>query len=250
LTEPPFAVLLAAACVAAAAVGFLKTSIGGGIGLVLAPTLTLVLPAPVVLALLAPLMNLADPVSLRYYWGRWDGRQLRVLIPATVAGIVVGAWLLALLSETGIKRAIGGVALAFALVQLAASGRDRPLLGASPHWSIGAVTGLVAGASSSVAHLGGSVLWLYLLATGATPAVMVGTSVALIAVSNLVKLLAYWRIGFLTWDILLVSLLASPLLVAGGWLGYRVNRRLPRRAFELVVVAIAIAGSLRLLLGS
>ena len=36
--------------------GFLKTAVGGGIGLVLTPTLSLVLPAPTVLALIAPLM--------------------------------------------------------------------------------------------------------------------------------------------------------------------------------------------------
>jgi uncharacterized membrane protein YfcA len=78
---------------------------------------------------------------------------------------------------------------------------------------------------------------------------MVGTSAALVAVSNLVKLLAYWRIGFLTAPILLAAVLAIPSLAAGSWLGYRVNRWLPRRAFELAILTIAIAGALRLLAG-
>jgi uncharacterized membrane protein YfcA len=62
-----------------------------------------------------------------------------------------------------------------------------------------------------------------------------------------VKLLGYWRIGFLTRDILLSALLSLPWLVLGVWLGYRVNRVLPRRAFELAIVGIALAGAARLL---
>jgi hypothetical protein len=34
----------------------------------------------------------------------------------------------------------------------------------------------------------------------------------------------------------------------GSWLGYRLNARLPRRAFALTLVAIALAGALRRLL--
>lgn len=59
---------------------------------------------------------------------------------------------------------------------------------------------------------------------------------------------ASWRIGFVDGRILLAALAMTPVLVAGAWLGVRANRRLPRRAFELILVAIAIAGSLRLLL--
>jgi len=37
-------------------------------------------------------------------------------------------------------------------------------------------------------------------------------------------------------------------LLLGAWLGYRLNQVLPRRAFELSLLTIAIAGALRLLL--
>jgi len=87
VSMPDFPTLLGAALV----VGFLRTSVGGGIGFALAPTLTLVLPAPVVLALIAPLMNLSDPFVLRYFWRRWDAGQLRVLLPTMLAGVVLGA---------------------------------------------------------------------------------------------------------------------------------------------------------------
>ena len=85
---------MGAACVAALVVGFLRTSVGGGIGLVLTPTLSLVLPPSVVLAMIAPLMNLSDPLALRYYWRPWDRRQLVLLrsrIAPSVHPFTVGA---------------------------------------------------------------------------------------------------------------------------------------------------------------
>ena len=248
MTEPAFDTLLIAASVAAVVVGFLKTSVGGGIGLVLTPTLSLVLPPPVVLAVIAPLMTLSDPITLRYYWRQWDRRELVVLLPTTLGGVLVGTWVLSLLSELALRRVIGGGALVFAIVQLVAWMQRRPPAERMA-WPAGAAFGLVAGVASAVAHSGGVVLGLYLLAKRLTPAGIVATTGALVAVSNLLKIAGYWHIGFLDQPILLAALLAVPLLALGSWVGYRVNQRLPRRAFALVLIGIAMLGSLRLLLG-
>ncbi|HSE04558.1 MAG TPA: hypothetical protein VLK35_10450 [Methylomirabilota bacterium] len=48
--------------------------------------------------------------------------------------------------------------------------------------------------------------------------------------------------------LLLATMAATPLLYFGSWLGYRLNARLPRRAFALTLIAIALAGAVRLLL--
>jgi uncharacterized membrane protein YfcA len=241
---------VAAACGAALVVGFLRTSVGGGIGLVLTPTLSLVLPPSVVLAMIAPLMNLSDPLVLRYYWRQWDRRQLALLLPAMMAGVVVGTWALSQLSEYWLGKAIGALALGFGLLQLVLTGRNQRLLSARPHWGAGAAAGLTAGVASTVAHSGGVVVSIYLLNVHLTKAAMLATGNALYILPNVLKLAGYWSIGFLTVPIIQAAALAVPLLFAGAWLGYRVNQRLPRRAFELVLVVIAIAGALRLLLRS
>ncbi|MBI2493529.1 MAG: hypothetical protein HYV94_15735, partial [Candidatus Rokubacteria bacterium] len=84
--------------------------------------------------------------------------------------------------------------------------------------------GLVAGVASTVAHAGGVVLGPFLVSLGLSNAAVVATANAVVAVS---------QIGFLTGPILLSSVLALPCLFLGTWLGYRANRRLPRRWFEL-----------------
>lgn len=245
---PSFGLLLVVAGVAAFVVGFLRTSIGAGVGLALTPTLSLLLPAPVVLALITPMINLSDPIALRFYWRRWDARQLRLLLPASVAGVALGTWALAQLSEFWLGKAIGAFALAFGLLQAVLIVRRTALFGAAPPRAAGVVAGLVSGVSSVVSHSGGVILGLYLVGLGLPTAVVIGTGTAVVTIANLFKFLGYWRIGFLTPEILLAALLSLPWLALGAWVGYRVNRVLPRRAFELAIVAIALAGGVRLLL--
>ena len=234
--------------VAAFVVGFLKTSVSAGTGLVLTSTLSLVLPAPLVLGLISPLMLMSDPIAMRFYWRQWDTRQLWLLVPASSVGMLAGTWALTLLSELWLRRTIGLVALGLALLQLAVTGRARPLFGERPHWLIGVIVGVVTGIASIIAHSGGIVSALYLLGAGLAPAPLIATVNAVYALTNLVKVVLYWKIGFLTQLALMTDLLALPIVLLGGWLGYRLNRVLPRRAFELIILAIAIAGALRLLL--
>ena len=120
-----------------------------------------------------------------------------------------------------LARTIGAVALLFAVTQLALSLRRPAPPGAPPPWPVGVGAGFVMGVASMVARSGGVVLNLYLLAL---------------------------LVGFLTGSIMLAAVLVIPLLAVGAWLGVRVGRRLPRHAFELTLIGIAIVGAVRLLL--
>ena len=247
MTDPSLPLLAAVAAGAALAVGVLKTSVGGGIGLALTPLLTLVLPASAVLGLLTIMLSLSDPLSLYYYWRRWDGRQLRLLLPGVLVGILVGGWLLAGQSEFALRRVVGASALVLALLQLALMLARRGPSAAGAPWPVGTGVGLLGGVASAVAHSGGTVIGPYLVGLGLSNAAVVGTGSAVVAVSNMLKLGTYWQIGFVTGRLVLLALVTTPLLYLGAWLGYRLNAVLPRRLFALLLIAIAIVGSLRLL---
>jgi hypothetical protein len=106
----------------------------------------------------------------------------------------------------------------------------------------------MSGIASVIAHSGGIIATPYLAARGLSNAQVVGTYTPIQAVANVVKIAAYWGIGFLDGRLIVISLATLPLLYAGSWLGFRVNAWLPRRVFALAMIAIAVAGSLRLLL--
>ena len=213
------------------------------------PSFPALLAAAAAAALLAPLLNLSDPLTLGLYWRQWDARQLRVLLPSVLAGVVLGLGLLALLSEFWLKQTIGASVLAFVGVQLALRPRARTLFAGRPGAAVSAAFGLAAGVASSVAHSGGIVLGPYLIGLGLDNAAVVATANAIVAVTNVVKLGGYWAIGFLTGRILLAAVAALPLLALGTWVGWRLNRWLPRRWFEAALLALAVAGALRLLAG-
>jgi len=240
--------LVGLTCAAARVTGFLRNAVGGGIGLALTPLLTLVLPPQPVLAMIGLLLLLSDPISLWLYWRRWDGGEVRRLVPAMLVGIVLGGWLVAGLSATSLRQAIGGAALLFGSVRLAVMLRGGTPTAAPSSPPVAMGVGLTAGVASTVAHSGGVVLGLYLVGRPLTSAGIVATGTLAYAISDVVKVGTYAAIGWVTPPLLLATVAATPLLYLGSWLGYRLNARLPRRAFALTLVAIALTGALRLLL--
>lgn len=240
--------LVGIACAAALVTGFLRNAVGGGIGLALTPVLTIVLPPQPVLAMIGLLLLLSDPISLWLYWRRWDGAEARRLIPTMLVGIVLGGWLVAGLSATALRQVIGAAALLFGSAQLAVmlrGGTPSVAPSASP---VAMGVGLVAGVASTVAHSGGVVLGLYLVGRPLSSAGVVATGTLAYAISDVVKVGTYAAIGWVTPSLLLATVAATPFLYFGSWLGYRLNARLPRRAFALTLIVIALAGALRLLL--
>ena len=224
--------------------GFLRNAVGGGIGLALTPVLTSFLAPQPTLALIGLLLLLSDRISLWLYGRRWNAAEARRLVPAMLVGIGLGGWLVAGLSAAALRQGMGGAALLFGLVQLAIllRGRAPSAAPSAPPMAVGA------GVASTVAHSGGVVLGLYLVGRPLGSAGVVATGTLAYAISDVAKVGTYTAIGWVTVPLLLATLAATPFLYLGSWLGYRLNARLPRRAFAVTLIAIALAGAVRLLL--
>ena len=225
--------------------GFLRNAVGGGIGLALTPVLTSFLAPQPTLALIGLLLLLSDPISLWLYGRHWNAAEARRLVPAMLVGIGLGGWLVAGLSAAALRQGMGGAALLFGLVQLAIllRGRAPSAAPSAPPMAVGA------GVASTVAHSGGVVLGLYLVGRPLGSAGVVATGTLAYAISDVPKVGTYTAIGWVTAPLLLATVAATPFLYLGSWLGYRLNARLPRRAFALTLISIALAGAGRLLLG-
>ena len=246
MPEPPLATLAAATALAAFVTGLLRGSVGGGVGLALTPVLSLVLPAQSALGLTGFMLNLADPFILRHYWRQWNARQLRLILPTALVGILVGVWLISGMPDHSLRKVIGAVAVVLALLQLLFM---RARIHVGHHWGVGSGVGALTGIASAVANSGGVIMGPYLAGLGLSNAAVVATGAGALFTSNCLKVVSYWSIGFLTWRMVWLSLLASPLLYLGSRLGWRLNAYLPRRWFALALIAISAAGSIKLLLG-
>ena len=155
-----FSVLL----IGALLIGITKAGFGGGAGLIVGPMLMLVFPAKESLGMMLPLLFVCDVVSLFFYWRKWDKLNIAFIIPGAVVGIGIGSIFLGRFDDRILAKMIGITAIGFALLQILRHQlmqrkeqfRTQPWLGIL----VGAFTGFF----STVAHLGGVLTMMFLLA--------------------------------------------------------------------------------------
>ena len=87
ITDPYFYV---AAVPAVILFGIAKGGFGSGLGVLAVPLIAMVVPPVQAAAILLPILCVMDLVGLWAYRGKWILPELRILIPASLAGIAVG----------------------------------------------------------------------------------------------------------------------------------------------------------------
>src|SRR5512137_2172941 len=87
-------------------IGFSK---GGftALGAVLTPLLSLVLPnVALAVGIMLPMLMVGDVFVVYSYWGEWDGRLVRHMLPGAVVGVIFGTLLLAYLPANAMRWAL------------------------------------------------------------------------------------------------------------------------------------------------
>ena len=108
------------AIIAIAAIGsaVIKNGVGVGAGIFMLPFLALVLPAKFALGLGAPIMLVSDITGVVYYWKEWDKRELLLLLPPAVLGVILGASMIKLIPNELFRFWVGVFAIGFSSYQL------------------------------------------------------------------------------------------------------------------------------------
>jgi uncharacterized protein len=232
--------------------GFLIRTFGQGIGIILTPLLTLAFAPRFALGLLAFYSSLASLGMARQVWSKWDRKVTYAVLPGQIGGVLLGTWILLVLPEEKLRWFIGLLCLLFALHRTYVELRGpipqarRRLL---PLW-LGTLMGVASGISSALANAGGVILSLFLHSQNFHKTVLLATLWIVFFVLNPLKVVVYWQTGILAPSTLVTGLIGLPALWAGLRVGAWTHERLPGRVFNLVILAIALAGSLRLLMGS
>lgn len=228
-------------------IGLSKGGLGGTLGALATPLMALVMPANRVIGLLLPVLMLADVFAVAWHWRRWDGRLLRLLLPGSLAGVVLGMLFLSRVSPDVLKLALGIITLVFAAYKLLEERVHRRLPYRPANWH-GYLAGGVAGFSSTLAHNGGPPASIYLLLQGVSPRAFIATSAVFFAILNWFKVPFYWQAGLFDARLLAqVALPAVALVPAGVWVGRWLGLRLPQRRFEQVIVVLLLLSGLLLI---
>ncbi|SFM16497.1 sulfite exporter TauE/SafE family protein [Halopseudomonas yangmingensis] len=197
--------------------GIAKGGFGGNVAIVSVPLMALVMSPQQAAAILLPILCVMDLVALRTFRGRWHRENLRILIPAALFGVLLGALSFRLLSDAHIQLLIGLIAVVFTLNYWLR--RGEPSVRGVDRLR-GGFWGAVAGFTSFGIHAGGPPVNVYLLPQRLDKTLLMGTIAVFFAVVNLAKLPAYVYLGQFDTSNLLASLVLLPLAPIGVRLGF------------------------------
>ena len=225
--------------------------------MVVVPMFTHFRSARNVIGLMLLLLFSTDVFSLRYYWRLWHRQSVTPLTLGSLLGVVLASLILKDISDVHLKKVIGGIACLFALLEFLRS-YWQPRLGSATQpvktafrfktWQ-GLVAGIFAGAFSTLAHMGGLVVIIYLLPQRLSNTAFVGTTTATYFLLNTIKIPFYYQLDLFSFEILIEAVTLLPFIALGVITGIALNKRVPERIFSRVVLFFLCATGAHLLLG-
>lgn len=240
ITDPWF---YAVAIPAVLLFGISKGGFGGGLGTAAVPMMALVISPLQAAAILLPILCVMDLVALWKFRGKWIWPELKVLLPASLIGIIIGTLLFEYMSAAVVRLIVGVVAIAFTLHFWINKKRSKSAELPNYPRSYGVLGGSAAGFTSFVAHSGGPPISMYLLRRPLNRTDFAATAIVFFAVVNYVKLLPYAWLGQFDTDNLATSavlvVLAPIGVLTGAWLHHRVTDRF---FFAFVYVLLLLVG--------
>lgn len=222
-------------------VGISKGGFGGGLGLLAVPLMSLTISPAQAAAIMLPILCLMDLVGLWSFRGQGERSLLKVLIPAALLGIIIGAFTFRYLSDQNLKFIVGGIAVLFTLNYWLRPARPEP---AQPSLRRGGFWGIITGFTSFSVHAGGPPLNIYLLPLKLEKSVYIGTTVIMFAAINYLKLIPYAMLGQFSAANLSTAAVLALLAPVGVRLGYWMHHRISERWFyRICFVLLFLTGS-------
>jgi len=232
----------------AALAAFLVGSSKGGlpaVGMLAVPVLSLSMSPVLAAGLLLPIFVVSDVAGLWLYRRDYSAANVRILVPAGIAGVLVG-WLTASwVSDRAITLLIALVGLGFCLNLWLRKNRDAPAL--PPQRAKGWFWGTVAGFTSFISHAGAPPFQVYMLPQQLPKAEFAGTATIVFAVINAAKIIPYQNLRPYSVEGLSYAAGLVPFALAGALSGVYLTRRVSQRWFYMLVQVSLFGVSLKLL---
>ena len=226
---------------------FVGSSKGGLplIGMLAVPLMALRISPVVAAGLLLPIYIISDMYGLWIYRKSFDARNIAILVPAAAIGIAVGWAAASITNEDVVTILVGVIGLAYCIDAVRKARRNLPPRTADvPR---GMFWGSLTGFTSFVSHAGAPPYQMYVLPQRLEKMVYAGTSTIVFAIINLLKLPPYWFLGQVNLDSLEIAAMLIPLALAGAYLGFRLTKILPEKAFFRIVEVALFIVSLKLI---
>jgi len=227
-------------------VGITKTGIPG-IGILVVPLMATVLPARSSVGVLLGILILGDLFAAGYHRRNAQWKHVLRLLPATLAGILVGWRALAHVTNEQLEPIIGVIVLAMLGInywRTRVRSADAPV---PTRWWFAAALGFAAGVTTMMANAAGPVMIIYLLAMRLPKFAFVGTAAWFFFIVNWLKVPFHANLDTMTLETAQLDLMMLPAIAAGAVVGIFFLKRIPQKTFNVVVQILAAAAAVKLL---
>lgn len=228
--------------------GIAKSGFGGGVGIVAVPMFVLAMGPVSGVGTLLPLLVAADVLTVWHHWGRWDKRNLSVLMPGTLIGTAIGYAIMRQIDARGLELGIGVICILYVAL-------DQVRRSYAPHWKLkadypaGGVAGISSGIVSYLAHAAGPVIQIFLLGQHLNKNTLVGTAAIYFLLLNTLKIPPYLHQGLIDSAAIQKGLWLVPLVPLGTWIGARLHHGMSELIFRRVVISIVFLTGIQMMIG-
>ncbi len=242
MLDLPFSLGLYAILAVVVTVGYLIFAITGfGAALLTVPVFSHFLPLPFVLPLCV-MMDVAASLTVGVKFHREsDKDELKWMVPACLAGAVLGVTLLVSIPQRAAIMGLAIVIVGYGFYNLRQTETFRPV---SRTWA--PVSGALGGAMGTLFGIGAPPYAMYLSRRLQDKAAMRATLSTMVLASTGIRLGVFIVAGLVMLDRLVAFAALLPFMLLGLWAGHRIHLTLPREKIltAISVVLIASGGSL------
>lgn len=233
--------------IAAAGIGISKSGFAG-ISMLHVLIFAIVFGTKASTGILLPMLIIGDVMAILFFGKKAQWDQFRKLLPPTIVGVIVGAWVMKDLDESIFKPLVGFIILTLTIIQVIRIWRPKAFE-SLPHHSLFAWTlGLLAGITTMLANAAGPIVALYLLAVALPKLELVGTSAWFFLTINIIKLpFSYFVLDLISIESLAVDIAFAPAILGGMLFGRWLLKRMPQKAFDSFLLAFTGFMALRLI---
>jgi uncharacterized membrane protein YfcA len=212
--------------------GISKSAFAGALGVFAVPLLMFKFTAVDSIALMLPLLIIADVMSVKSFWKKWDAQLLTSLIPGAIIGIIIANLTIDLINADHLRLIIALICIFFAVKNIWFKQIQLSFI----NNRVGAYfMSASSGITSTLVHAGGPPLIIYFTAIKLSPTKFVATAAIFFAIMNIVKLIGFLSLGLLSLDTVLTAVSFLPLAFIGNWLGLRIGKVLNKQLFLKVM---------------
>jgi len=227
-------------------VGVAKTGVPG-VGVLIVPLMAVALPTGTSIGFVLGILMVGDLFAIIYHRRNAEWRYMLHLLPAAIAGIVTGYFILGIVDEQQLRPIIGGIVLLMLGIHCWRERNQTEETSIPTQWWFAAGLGFIAGIISMMANAAGPVMIIYLLAMRLPKIEFVGTGAWFFFIVNWIKVPFSAKLDLMTLETIKLNMMMVPFIAVGALLGIFLLKRVPQKAFTAIVQILAVVAAVKLI---